>query len=54
MRFLYLFGMMEFDIELVNVDDIDLEILESEYVVIDGIEFPVSRYGEDDTEYWYL
>ena len=43
-----------FDIELVNVGDIDLEILESEYVVIDGIEFPVSRYGEDDTEYWYL
>ena len=42
-----------FDIYLVNVDDFDLEILEREYVTIDGKEYPVSRDGEDDTEYWY-
>lgn len=42
-----------FDIELVNVDELDLEILEREYITIDDKEYPVSRDGEDDTEFWY-
>lgn len=37
-----------FDIETV---DVDVDILEYEYVTIDGKEYPVSN--DEDTEYWY-
>lgn len=42
-----------FDIEPVNVDELDLEILEREYIVVDNKEYSVSREGENDTEFWY-
>lgn len=42
-----------FDIVPVNVDELDLEILEREYITVDNKEYPVSRDGEDDTEFWY-
>ena len=43
-----------FDIEVAEVDG--LEILEKEYVVIDGEEYPVfqlSDITEEDNEFWY-
>ena len=43
-----------FDIEIAYVDG--LEILEKEYVVIDGEEYPVfqlSDITEEDNEFWY-
>lgn len=43
-----------FDIEMTNVDELDLEILEREYITIDNKEYSVSRDGEDNAEFWYL
>lgn len=40
-----------FDIEVSDIDVDDM--LEEEYVTIDGKDYPVSCNGEDDTEYWY-
>lgn len=40
-----------FDIQTVDVTGVD--VLDREYVTIDGEEYPVSREREDDTEYWY-
>lgn len=42
-----------FDIEISDVDADWLEVLDEEYVTIDGVDYPVSRDGYDDTEYWY-
>ena len=42
-----------FDIESVNVDELDLEILEKEYITVDNKEYLVSQDREDDTEFWY-
>lgn len=39
-----------FDIEMVEVDE-SLDILEAEFVTIDGIDYAVSN--DDMTEYWY-
>ena len=39
-----------FDIETVEVDD-SIDVLDNEYVTIDGIDYPVS--ADDMTEYWY-
>lgn len=35
----------------IGVIDIDMDILEEEYVTIDNVDYPVSR--DEDTEYWY-
>lgn len=40
-----------FDIQNVDIEGVDS--LDREYITIDGEEYPVSREGEDDTEYWY-
>ena len=43
-----------FDIEIADVEG--LEILEKEYVVLDGEEYPVfqlSDITEEDNEFWY-
>lgn len=53
-----------FDIEQVCVDELDLEILDREYIIIDGNEYDVYPYDvypitycvpDDlaDNEYWY-
>ena len=53
-----------FDIEQVCVDELDLEILDREYIIIDGNEYDVCQYDmyhvtdcipDDlaDNEYWY-
>lgn len=39
-----------FDIEMAEVDDA-LDVLEAEFVTIDGIDYDVSN--DDTTEYWY-
>lgn len=39
-----------FDIEMAEVDD-GLDVLEAEFVTIDGIDYAVSN--DDMTEYWY-
>lgn len=39
-----------FDIEMAEVDD-SLDVLEAEFVTIDGIDYAVSN--DDMTEYWY-
>ena len=39
-----------FDIEMAEVDD-NLDILEAEFVTIDGIDYAVSN--DDITEYWH-
>lgn len=39
-----------FDIEMAEVDD-NLDILEAEFVTIDGIDYAVSN--DNITEYWY-
>lgn len=44
-----------FDIGLVQVCD-GLDMLEREYVKIDGVEYPVFQHSditEEDEEYWY-
>ena len=44
-----------FDIEVVDVEDFDLEILEGEYVEIDGCQYPVyikSEVEEGSNSYW--
>lgn len=40
-----------YDIEQSEVSG--LEILQEEYITIDGVDYSVSQDGEDDTEYWY-
>lgn len=40
-----------FDIEIADVDPATLEVLEYEYVTIDGCDYSVSR--DENTEYWY-
>lgn len=40
-----------FDIETVYVDGLD--ILEREYITIDGKQYPVSESRENDGGYWY-
>ena len=40
-----------FDIEIAEVDD-SLDVLEAEFVTIDGIDYSVSN-DDEDTEYWY-
>lgn len=48
-----------FDIEMADVDELDLEILDREYIVIDGSEYdvyPTAGCIPDelaDDEYWY-
>lgn len=42
-----------FDIETVNVDDLDLDILSREYVTIDGKKYSIARKGEEEAEFWY-
>lgn len=39
-----------FDIEIAEVGD-SLDILEEEFVTIDGIDYPISDDG--NTDYWY-
>lgn len=39
-----------FDIEIAEVDD-SLDILEAEFVTINGVDYAVSN--DDMTEYWY-
>ena len=39
-----------FDIEMAKVDD-SLDVLEAEFITIDGIDYAVSN--DDMTEYWY-
>jgi hypothetical protein len=39
-----------FDIEMAEMDDA-LDVLEAEFVTIDGIDYDVSN--DDTTEYWY-
>lgn len=37
-----------------DFDALDLEILDREYVIIDGIEYPCRRKDEaDENDYWY-
>lgn len=46
-----------FDIEKKDVDNLDIDVLDEEYVMIDGEEYSVScaEAGEErDTEYFYL
>ena len=40
-----------FDVEKAEVDD-SLDVLEAEYITIDGVDYPVS-YNKEDTEFWY-
>lgn len=48
-----------FDIETADVDELDLEILDREYIVIDGNEYDVYPIADcipdelADDEYWY-
>lgn len=42
-----------FDIEPVNVDDLDLQVLRCEQVVINGIIYPAARDSIKNTGYWY-
>ena len=48
-----------FDIEMVDVNGLDLEILDMEYIIIDGNEYdvyPITDCVPDelaDDEYWY-
>lgn len=48
-----------FDIETADVDELDLEILDREYIVIDGNEYDVYHIADcipdelADDEYWY-
>jgi hypothetical protein len=39
-----------FDVEIAEVDD-SLDILEAEFVTIDGVDYPVSN--DCTTDYWY-
>lgn len=47
------------DIEMVYVDELDLEILDREYIIIDGNEYDVYSIADcvpdelADDEYWY-
>lgn len=44
-----------FDIEIANVDDLDLEILEGEWVEIDGhqfVVFPKSELESNSNSFW--
>lgn len=40
-----------FDIETVDCSGVD--VLDREYVTIEGSRYPVSRKGEEETRYWY-
>ena len=40
-----------FDVERAEVDDI-LDVLETEYITVDGIDYPVSC-DKEETEFWY-
>lgn len=49
-----------FDIEQVCIDGFDVEVLEREYIIIDGNEYDVCQYDMcdvpdnlADNEYWY-
>lgn len=41
-----------FDVEISDIDTNCLEILDTEYVTIDDIDYPVST-DKKETEYWY-